>query len=88
MDKGNKAAQDMRAEHPGARVVVEQLDLANLASVEAFADRMLTRGQPIKTLTNNAGIMTPPTRHRTKHRAQRGCNKQAVYMEESFTTGS
>jgi NAD(P)-dependent dehydrogenase (short-subunit alcohol dehydrogenase family) len=26
---------------------------------------MLTRGQPIKTLINNAGIMTPPTRHTT-----------------------
>src|ERR1700730_14272565 len=43
-DKGNKAAQDIRIEHPGARVVVEQLDLASLASVEAFADRMLTSG--------------------------------------------
>src|SRR5260370_21405687 len=65
MDKGNKAAQDIRTEHPDARVVAEQLDLASLASIEAFADRLLTRDQPINTLINNAGIMTPPTHHIT-----------------------
>jgi NAD(P)-dependent dehydrogenase (short-subunit alcohol dehydrogenase family) len=64
-DKGNQAAQAMRAAAPDAQVVVEQLDLASLASVEAFADRLLTRDQPINTLINNAGIMTPPTRHIT-----------------------
>ena len=64
-DKGNKAAQDIRADYPDAQVVVEQLDLASLASVEAFADRMLTRDQQINTLINNAGIMTPPTRNIT-----------------------
>jgi NAD(P)-dependent dehydrogenase (short-subunit alcohol dehydrogenase family) len=64
-DKGNKAAQAIRAASPDAQVVVEQLDLASLASVEAFADRLLTRDQPINTLINNAGIMTPPTRHIT-----------------------
>ena len=58
-DKGNQAAQDIRAASPDAQVVVEQLDLASLASVEAFADRLLTRDQPINTLINNAGIMTP-----------------------------
>jgi NAD(P)-dependent dehydrogenase (short-subunit alcohol dehydrogenase family) len=64
-DKGNQAAQAIRAASPDAQVVVEQLDLASLASVEAFADRLLTRDQPINTLINNAGIMTPPTRHIT-----------------------
>ncbi len=64
-DKGNQAAQAMRAAYPEAQVVVEQLDLASLASVEAFAGRLLTRDQPIHTLINNAGIMTPPTRHLT-----------------------
>ncbi len=64
-DKGNQAAQAMRAASPDAQVVVEQLDLASLASIEAFADRLLTRDQPIHTLINNAGIMTPPTRHIT-----------------------
>ena len=64
-DKGSQAAQDIRAAYPDAQVVVEQLDLASLASIEAFADRLLTRDQPINTLINNAGIMTPPVRHAT-----------------------
>lgn len=65
MDKGNKATQDIRMAHPDARVIVEQLDLASLASVEAFAARMLAAGRPIHLLINNAGIMTPPTRNTT-----------------------
>ena len=56
-DKGNKAAQAIRAASPDAQVVVEQLDLASLASVEAFANRLLTRDQPIHTLINNAEKM-------------------------------
>src|SRR6266446_3062405 len=64
-DKGNQAAQAIRADSPDAQVVVEQLDLASLASVKAFAARLLTRDQPIHTFINNAGIMTPPTRHIT-----------------------
>src|SRR5258708_4362776 len=64
-DKGNQAAQAIRAASPEAQVVVEPLDLASLASIEGFADRVLTRDQPINTFINNAGIMTPPTRHLT-----------------------
>src|SRR5437660_5417433 len=49
-DKGNQAAQAIRAASPHAQVVVEQLDLASLASVEAFAARLLIRDPPINTL--------------------------------------
>ncbi len=41
-DKGNQAAQAIRAASPHAQVVVEQLDLASLASVEAFAAKPRT----------------------------------------------
>ena len=58
--KGAEAARDM-AGHPG----VEELDLASLASIEAFADRMLTAGRPIDLLINNAGVMAVPTRKTT-----------------------
>ena len=65
IDKGNQAAQALRAAHPQAHIEVERRDLASLASVEAFASRLLRRNQPIHTLINNAGIMTPPTRQTT-----------------------
>ncbi len=64
-EKGLKVAQDLRETYPAARVAVEQLDLADLASVQAFAERMLAAGRPIQTLINNAGVMAPPTRHTT-----------------------
>jgi NAD(P)-dependent dehydrogenase (short-subunit alcohol dehydrogenase family) len=41
-------------------VEVEELDLADLASVEAFADRLLARGRSIDMLIANAGIMACP----------------------------
>jgi NAD(P)-dependent dehydrogenase (short-subunit alcohol dehydrogenase family) len=63
--KGERAAQAILAAHPDARVAVEQLDLASLTSIEAFANRIVARDQPIHILINNAGVMAPPTRHTT-----------------------
>lgn len=42
---------------PKARIEVLALDLANLASVRAFADEMLARGERIDLLMNNAGAL-------------------------------
>ena len=41
-------------------VTVDELDLADLSSVEAFADRVLDAGQPLDLLITNAGIMACP----------------------------
>ena len=41
------------------------LDLANLASVHAFAGRMLAALPALDTLVNNAGVMAPPARRTT-----------------------
>ena len=51
-DKGREAAAGM----PG-HVEVRQLDLADLASVRAFAEDFT---EPVDVLINNAGIMVPP----------------------------
>lgn len=64
-DKGAAAAEKVRAVAPGASVAVRDLDLASLASVRAFTDTMRDEGHPIHLLVNNAGVMTPPTRHTT-----------------------
>jgi NAD(P)-dependent dehydrogenase (short-subunit alcohol dehydrogenase family) len=49
-----KAAEDMRAriraECPGADVLVMPLDLSSLASVQAFAERFLDLGLPLHLL--------------------------------------
>jgi len=43
-----------------APVTVARLDLSDLSSISAFADRMLANGRHIDLLINNAGIMACP----------------------------
>ncbi|GAB2474838.1 SDR family NAD(P)-dependent oxidoreductase [Jatrophihabitans fulvus] len=54
-DKGEAAAARMSPRTPGS-VTVRRLDLADLASVRAFADDL----GPVDVLVNNAGIMAVP----------------------------
>jgi NAD(P)-dependent dehydrogenase (short-subunit alcohol dehydrogenase family) len=60
--KGAEALRRIRAEVPAASVRFGLVDLASLASVQAFADRLITEGRPIDILVNNAGVMAPPKR--------------------------
>jgi NAD(P)-dependent dehydrogenase (short-subunit alcohol dehydrogenase family) len=64
--KGAESISKMRAAVPNASVAFEDVDLADLASIRAFAQRMLARGTPLDLLVNNAGVMTPPVRRTTK----------------------
>lgn len=63
LDKGNAALSRIHAATPDADVAVEQLDLASLASVKAFAQRMTSLYQRLDVLINNAGVMAPPQGH-------------------------
>ncbi|MEL7975788.1 SDR family oxidoreductase [Isoptericola sp. F-RaC21] len=63
--KGEAAVDRIRAEHPSARLVLHELDLASLASVAALGERLQAEGAPIHLLVNNAGVMTPPERQVT-----------------------
>ena len=58
--KGEAAAADIRASAPGADVVVQELDLASLASVRRAAASLRDRYDRIDLLINNAGVMAPP----------------------------
>ncbi|MFI5996941.1 SDR family NAD(P)-dependent oxidoreductase [Streptomyces sp. NPDC051362] len=63
--KGERARAEILARHPQARLDVRHVDLADLATVEAFADGILADGTPLDLLVNNAGVMAPPTRMTT-----------------------
>lgn len=63
--KGEQARADILAESPRAEVQVRRLDLAELASVQEFADGLLSDGRPLDLLVNNAGVMMPPNRIET-----------------------
>jgi NAD(P)-dependent dehydrogenase (short-subunit alcohol dehydrogenase family) len=64
-DKGAEALSRIRATVPSAQVRFEQLDLASLVSVAAFAARISERHEPVDMLINNAGVMVPPRRQVT-----------------------
>ena len=63
--KGERAREEILAEHPGARLEVRRIDLADLASVAEFAHGLIADGTPVDLLVNNAGVMAPPTRMTT-----------------------
>ena len=64
-EKVDGAMRGIRARDPEARVHFGKLDLADLASVYAFARQMLDDGRPIDCLINNAGVMAPLRRQET-----------------------
>jgi len=65
-EKGRVAIERIKRAVPSAKVRFEMLDLASLASVRAFAAKMIARGQPLDLLINNAGVMDLPARRLTE----------------------
>jgi NAD(P)-dependent dehydrogenase (short-subunit alcohol dehydrogenase family) len=63
--KGRDALSLIKGRYRDAVLRYEQVDLADLGSVKAFADRMLAEGRPIDILINNAGVMALPKRQTT-----------------------
>lgn len=63
--KGERALDRIRTAAPGATVSLRELNLASLESVAALGGKLLAEDRPIDILINNAGVMTPPTRHTT-----------------------
>src|SRR3984893_1876147 len=68
--KGQSAIEKISREVTGAKVSYEHLDLASLASVADFAQRMHVR-QSLDLLINNAGVMALPRRQTTEDRFER-----------------
>ena len=62
--KGQSALEKVSREVVGARIRYEHLDLASLASIAEFAQRMQVR-QSLDLLINNAGVMALPRRQTT-----------------------
>jgi NAD(P)-dependent dehydrogenase (short-subunit alcohol dehydrogenase family) len=64
VDKGAAAARECETlSAPDASVHVEELDLASLDSVRAFADRFRSSHDGLDLLINNAGVMATPRRY-------------------------
>ena len=62
LQKGEGARQAIETTLPGAQLEVEELDLASLDSVRAFAKRFRGGDESLDLLINNAGVMATPRR--------------------------
>src|SRR5690242_18542706 len=60
--KGEAAARSIAGQVQGAVVAVAELDLADLASVRAFAESFHSCEEGLDLLINNAGVMGSPRR--------------------------
>ena len=60
--KGDQAVSQILAAAPSAELQILELDLANLAVVRAFAERVASEHDRVDLLVNNAGVMAPPRR--------------------------
>ncbi|GFJ95865.1 short-chain dehydrogenase [Phytohabitans rumicis] len=58
--KGRQALASLADTQPGASLELRHLDLADLDSVRAFAERLHADGARVDVLVNNAGVMMPP----------------------------
>ncbi|WP_416392926.1 MULTISPECIES: SDR family oxidoreductase [unclassified Curtobacterium] len=65
-EKGSAAVDRITARHPGATVVLEDLDLSSLESVATIGERLRSDGTPIDVVVGNAGVMNPPERQTTR----------------------
>lgn len=65
-EKGSTAVERITARHPGATVVLEDLDLSSLESVATLGERLRSEGTPIDVVVGNAGVMNPPERQTTR----------------------
>jgi NAD(P)-dependent dehydrogenase (short-subunit alcohol dehydrogenase family) len=62
VQKGEAARQAIETAVPGAQLELEELDLASLDSVRAFAERFRAAHEGLDLLINNAGVMATPRR--------------------------
>lgn len=60
--RGHDALERVRAAVPDAQIQLLELDLADLASVTAAAERWRADHDRLDVLINNAGVMAPPLR--------------------------
>ena len=63
--KGEDAVTKIRLVIPSAGIQFEQLDLASLASIEQFGQRLRGQRDSLDVLINNAGVMALPARQTT-----------------------
>lgn len=64
-EKGIQVINEIRKNHPKAKLGIQIVDMSLLQSVKEFAERLINLERPVNYLINNAGLMTGPERFTT-----------------------
>lgn len=67
MDRGHKAAEEVRKRSGNGNVIVKQLDLASLQSVRHLANDIVATEERLDVLINNAGKLVKDTLQHVVH---------------------
>ena len=89
-DKADTAIEEIKKAYPNSdgRVTFLYLDLADLASIKASANDFMGQERRLDVLTNNAGIMTPPTGTKSAqgYEVQMGTNCLGAFLFTQLLT--
>jgi retinol dehydrogenase 12 len=67
-EKGNRAVEALKKEFPDSQGKAEflKLDLADLSTIKASVEAFTSKENRLDVLTNNAGVMFPPSGSKTE----------------------
>ena len=65
LELAEQAAQDIRKSSEEGEIIIKKLDLANMASIRAFAEDINNSEEKLDVLINNAGVMWIPQKSHT-----------------------
>lgn len=81
LEKLERAAAAIRAQHAAADLIAVEIDLADLDSVRRCAERLLAQFPRLDVLINNAGVMACPLSHTVQgHELQFGTNHLGHFL--------
>ncbi|KAG9686743.1 NAD(P)-binding protein, partial [Aureobasidium melanogenum] len=83
-EKGNRAISEIRAAVPDSKgkLVFMHIDLADLTTIKPGVEKFLAQESRLDVLTNNAGVMTPPSGSKTAqgYELQMGTNVLGSFL--------
>ncbi|KAL2063516.1 hypothetical protein VTL71DRAFT_5321 [Oculimacula yallundae] len=89
-EKAHQVMNDIKKRHPASKgaLVFLQLDLNDLTTIKASAEKFLTQETSLHVLWNNAGVMRPPQGSVTKqgYELQLGTNNLAPFLFTKLLT--
>lgn len=89
-DKAYKTIESIKADHPNSsgKLVFLQVDFSDLATIKPAVEEFTSKESHLNTLTNNAGVMNPPSGSKDKqgYELQLGTNCLGPFLFSKLLT--